>query len=108
MGMTGSGKSTVSLLISAAISGLPCCFVLAALAPVRQFINRASQSDNVRVGHSIQSCTDAVERADPFQLDGRRIFLFDTPGFDDTDKTESEILKIIVLELENQYVFIWT
>ncbi|KAJ2935816.1 hypothetical protein H1R20_g1278, partial [Candolleomyces eurysporus] len=69
-----------------------------------RFINLATQSPNkLQVGHSIQSCTDAVERADPFDLDGRRIILFDTPGFDDTNKSETEILRIIAFELEKQY-----
>ncbi|KAJ2926302.1 hypothetical protein H1R20_g10793, partial [Candolleomyces eurysporus] len=78
MGLTGSGKST--------------------------FINLATQSANkLQVGHSIQSCTEVVERADPFDLDGRRIVLFDTPGFDDTNKSETEILRIIAFELEKQY-----
>ncbi|KAJ2922057.1 hypothetical protein H1R20_g15031, partial [Candolleomyces eurysporus] len=78
MGLTGSGKSA--------------------------FINLATQSPNkLQVGHSIQSCTDAVERADTFELDGRRIVLFDTPGFDDTNKSEIEILRIIAFELEKQY-----
>ncbi|RXW18922.1 hypothetical protein EST38_g6932 [Candolleomyces aberdarensis] len=45
----------------------------------------------------------AVERADLFDLDGRRIILLDTPGFDDTNKTETEILRIIAFELEKQY-----
>ncbi|KAJ2935815.1 hypothetical protein H1R20_g1277, partial [Candolleomyces eurysporus] len=78
MGLTGSGKST--------------------------FINLATQSTNkLQVGHSVQSCTDVVERADPFDLAGRRIVLFDTPGFDDTNKSETEILRIIAFELEKQY-----
>ncbi|KAJ2922056.1 hypothetical protein H1R20_g15030, partial [Candolleomyces eurysporus] len=78
MGLTGSGKST--------------------------FINLATQSPNkLQVGHSIQSCTDVVERADTFDLGGRRIVLFDTPGFDDTNKSETEILRIIAFELEKQY-----
>ncbi|KAJ2921046.1 hypothetical protein H1R20_g16047, partial [Candolleomyces eurysporus] len=82
MGLTGSGKSSV---------GLP-------------FINLATQSPNkLQVGHSIQSCTDVVERADTFDLEGRRIVLFDTPGFDDTNKSETEILRIIAIELEKQY-----
>ncbi|RXW15797.1 hypothetical protein EST38_g10055, partial [Candolleomyces aberdarensis] len=69
-----------------------------------QFINLATQSPNkLQVGHSIQSCTDVVERADTFDLDGRRIVLFDTPGFDDTNKSETEILRIIAFELEKQY-----
>ncbi|KAJ2934511.1 hypothetical protein H1R20_g2648, partial [Candolleomyces eurysporus] len=69
-----------------------------------KFINLATQSPNkLQVGHSIQSCTDVVEPADPFDLDGRRIILFDTPGFDDTNKSETEILRIIAFELEKQY-----
>jgi hypothetical protein len=45
-----------------------------------------------------------VEHADAFDLDGRRIVLFDTPGFDDTNKSETEVLRIIAFELEKQYV----
>ncbi|RXW19774.1 hypothetical protein EST38_g6098 [Candolleomyces aberdarensis] len=60
-------------------------------------------SNKLQVGHSIESCTDVVERADTFELEGRRIVLFDTPGFDDTNKSETEILRIIAFELERQY-----
>jgi hypothetical protein len=35
-------------------------------------------------------------------LDGRRVILFDTPGSDDTNKDESEVLRIIAFELEKQ------
>ncbi|KAJ2922067.1 hypothetical protein H1R20_g15027, partial [Candolleomyces eurysporus] len=69
-----------------------------------RFINLATQSPNkLQVGHSIESCTGAVEHADPFDLDGRRIILFDTPAFDSTNKTETEILRIIAFELEKRY-----
>lgn len=57
------------------------------------------------MGHSITSCTSSVDVADPFELEGREIVLYDTPGFNDTTKTETEILKIIAAELERQYVF---
>ncbi|KAJ2926310.1 hypothetical protein H1R20_g10782, partial [Candolleomyces eurysporus] len=78
MGLTGSGKSS--------------------------FINLATQSPNkLQVGRSIQSCTDVVVRADPFDLAGRRIVLFDTPGFDNTNKSETEILRLIAFELEKNY-----
>lgn len=80
MGQTGSGKST--------------------------FINLATQSDKLRVGHSITSCTSTVDMADPFILDGRQVFLFDTPGFNDTTKTEADILRIIASELETQCVLV--
>jgi hypothetical protein len=33
--------------------------------------------------------------ADPFELDGRRITLIDTPGFDDTRKSDTDVLKMI-------------
>ena len=68
--------------------------------PNRQFINLATQSPNkLRVGNSVQSCTDAVERAEPFDLDGRRVVLFDTPGFDDTYVNDGEILRRIAVWL---------
>ncbi|KAJ2935876.1 hypothetical protein H1R20_g1217, partial [Candolleomyces eurysporus] len=59
--------------------------------------------NKLQVGHSIESCTGAVEHADPFDLDGRRIILFDTPAFDSTNKTETEVLRIIAFELEKRY-----
>ena len=107
MGLTGSGKSSVSLLIYPFMRISLGHLVTTVLIP-RQFINLATQSTNkLQVRHSIQSCTGAVERADPFDLDGRQIILFDTPGFDDTNKTETEILRIIAFELEKQYVMVF-
>ncbi|RXW18923.1 hypothetical protein EST38_g6933 [Candolleomyces aberdarensis] len=106
MGPTGSGKSTVSLLefTSRFISSSLGHLLLTALTLGRQFINLATQSPNkLQVGRSRSPCTDTVERADPFDLEGRRVVLFDTPGFDDTNMTETEILRIIALELEKQY-----
>ena len=40
--------------------------------------------------------------APEFQLDGRNINLIDTPGFDDTDKSEVEILRLITTFLADQ------
>jgi len=77
MGQTGSGKSS--------------------------FINLATRMNKLTVGHSITSCTSSVDVADPFEFEGREILLYDTPGFNDTTKTETEILKIIAAELEMQY-----
>ncbi|KAJ2926306.1 hypothetical protein H1R20_g10784, partial [Candolleomyces eurysporus] len=78
MGLTGSGKST--------------------------FINLATQSSKkLRVRDSNLSCTDELKFADPFYLDGYRIFLFDAPSFDNTNKSEIEILGIIASILEKQY-----
>ena len=44
---------------------------------------------------SLKSCTAEVEVADEFILDGRRVFLIDTPGFDDTNASDAEILEKI-------------
>lgn len=48
------------------------------------------------------SCTSTVKSAPPFVLDGRRVILYDTPGFDDSHMSDTDVLKIIVKELETQ------
>ena len=45
------------------------------------------------------SCTPEVQIADEFGLDGRTVTLIDTPGFDDTTRSETEILKMIAFYL---------
>ena len=52
-------------------------------------------SSHFRVGYGLESCTSEVQVASPFLLDGRMVTLIDTPGFDDTVKTEAEILRLI-------------
>jgi hypothetical protein len=64
-----------------------------------QFIDLLSQS-NLAVGIWHQSCTDVVQSALPFKIFDRPITLIDTPGFDDTLKSDSEVLKIIAAFLE--------
>ena len=59
-----------------------------------QFINIASHS-NLRVGASLESCTDEVQLADEFTLEGRRVVLIDTPGFDDSTKSDTDVLRMI-------------
>lgn len=36
-----------------------------------------------------------MQVASPFMLDGKMVTLIDTPGFDDTVKSEAEILRLI-------------
>ncbi|KAF9563217.1 hypothetical protein CPC08DRAFT_335459 [Agrocybe pediades] len=76
MGATGSGKTT--------------------------FINLASGSD-LRVGRGLKSCTNIVQVAQPFELDGRTVTLIDTPGFDDTTKSDADILRMIAAFLATTY-----
>ena len=59
-----------------------------------QFINKASDSHLV-VGKDLESCTAEVALANVFNLDGRRVILIDTPGFDDTTQSDTDILKLI-------------
>ncbi|KIM23084.1 hypothetical protein M408DRAFT_28197 [Serendipita vermifera MAFF 305830] len=65
MGATGSGKTT--------------------------FINLASNA-GFKVGHKLRSCTASVQQTQTFPLDDRDMILIDTPGFDDTEKPETEVL----------------
>jgi predicted GTPase len=59
-----------------------------------QFINLASGSKFL-IGGGLSSCTDVVQVSQPFDLDGRRVTLIDTPGFDDTTKSDTDILRIV-------------
>ena len=47
----------------------------------------------------LESCTAEVQVTDKFTLDHRPVTLIDTPGFDDTSKTDTEILRLIALFL---------
>ncbi|KAI0789951.1 hypothetical protein C8Q75DRAFT_133143 [Abortiporus biennis] len=58
------------------------------------FINVVSGS-NLQVGEGLRSCTSSVELSQEFNLDAFRVTLIDTPGFDDTEKSDMEILEII-------------
>jgi len=76
MGATGSGKTSL--------------------------VNMASGS-GLRVGGRLTSCTDDVQLADRFTLDGREVILVDTPGFDDTSKSDTDVLKLIAAFLATAY-----
>lgn len=77
MGVTGAGKSTFISLLS-------------------------DQADEIEIGHGLQSCTTKVG-VYYFKYRGVRIFLVDTPGFDDTTRSDSEVLKDIAFWLAAAY-----
>lgn len=54
-----------------------------------------ASGSNLRIGVSLASCTAEVQLADEFILDGQSVVLIDTPGFDDTNKSDTDILKLI-------------
>jgi len=51
----------------------------------------------------LKSCTSEVQVAEEFILDGREVILIDTPGFDDTNVSDAEILEKIAAFLAVTY-----
>ncbi|KAJ2926163.1 hypothetical protein H1R20_g10947, partial [Candolleomyces eurysporus] len=80
MGATGSGKTT--------------------LQPI-QFINTVSGSQ-FETSDGLYSCTSSIQST-VFTLDGRIVTLIDTPGFDDTTRSEAEVLRMITQFLVATY-----
>ncbi|KAG1740777.1 kinase-like domain-containing protein, partial [Suillus paluster] len=79
MGSTGTGKSS--------------------------FINAATRSECARVGHDMESCTQGVTSFAYPHPDGsgRNVVFVDTPGFDDSVRTDHEVLKEIAAWLKKTY-----
>ncbi|OCH86127.1 hypothetical protein OBBRIDRAFT_807012 [Obba rivulosa] len=77
MGATGSGKSTFVNLVSSA---------------------------NLGVNDGLRSCTAEVQTSGRFSFLGRQVALIDTPGFDDTTRSDTDILKAIADYLCNAWV----
>ncbi|KAK7224271.1 hypothetical protein V2G26_012274 [Clonostachys chloroleuca] len=75
VGRTGSGKST--------------------------FISQCT-GKNANIGHSLRSCTQSIEVFD-FHWMGRHIFLIDTPGFNDSNRSDAEILEALASGLSASY-----
>lgn len=64
-----------------------------------QFINLVSGSD-LPISHGLRSCTKDVLKSNTFEVAGRQMVLLDTPGFDDSDMSDTEVLRKIVLYLK--------
>ncbi|KAL4242322.1 hypothetical protein ABKN59_011953 [Abortiporus biennis] len=76
MGATGTGKSTFINLVSGA---------------------------SFATGDGLISCTNQVAYSQTFEIGGRRVTLVDTPGFDDSTLSDTDILKMIALHLSMNY-----
>ncbi|KAL0573452.1 hypothetical protein V5O48_008507 [Marasmius crinis-equi] len=76
MGATGSGKTT--------------------------FINLVSGGKLV-VGRTLHSCTNTVDFSPSFTLGGQEVILVDTPGFDDSTMSETDILNLLAVFLAETY-----
>ncbi|KAF8602528.1 hypothetical protein BDV93DRAFT_443727 [Ceratobasidium sp. AG-I] len=66
------------------------------------FVNDAS-GGNLEVGHDLYSCTKEVAKSPVFELDGRRVVLIDTPGFDDNEVSDVGTLKRIAAFMSETY-----
>ncbi|KAI1420349.1 hypothetical protein F5Y12DRAFT_773673 [Xylaria sp. FL1777] len=76
MGMTGSGKSS--------------------------FISDCTGQEDVQIGHDLASCTNSVAIFRS-ELQDRDVYLIDTPGFDDTNREDVEVLTAVTHYLSVSY-----
>lgn len=88
MGVTGSGKSNVS-----------CCYTLMErhdeLTGGYQFAKLASNDQKIIVGGKLSSCTKTVLPSDMFEVEGHMVQLVDTPGFNDDELSDAQVLELI-------------
>ncbi|KAF5569265.1 GTP binding domain-containing protein [Fusarium pseudoanthophilum] len=56
----------------------------------------------VTIGHGLYSCTNSIG-AFQYTTDGQRIFLIDTPGFNDTSRSDIETLEVLATYLGASY-----
>jgi hypothetical protein len=63
-----------------------------------------SSGSSLLVGHSLHSSTDRIQVSPRFRCTGRDVVLVDTPGFNDTDMSDVEVLKKIATYLKDTYV----
>jgi hypothetical protein len=110
MGPAGVGKSTVGGILSAPHRSLLLDGTLI------KFIKNYTGDQGVVVSHNLESCTTDVESflaAFPDHLDSkvladRRLVLVDTPGFDDSNGDDAEILRRVAAWLANRWVLLGT
>jgi len=67
-----------------------------------------ASGSHLRIGVNLESCTAEVQLADEFTLDRRPVILIDTPGFDDTNKSDTDVLKLIAAFLATTWVAFFT
>ncbi|KAL8906020.1 MAG: hypothetical protein Q9171_006447 [Xanthocarpia ochracea] len=75
MGPTGTGKST--------------------------FISKLAARE-MKIGHNLSSCTEEVEEV-PCKVGDQHVILVDTPGFNDTNRTDTEILTALADWMKSSY-----
>ncbi|RPB04275.1 P-loop containing nucleoside triphosphate hydrolase protein [Choiromyces venosus 120613-1] len=58
------------------------------------FVNALTGNNDLTVGHGLEACTQDVQTAKT-TISGREVWLIDTPGFDDTHRSDVDILSTI-------------
>ncbi|KAF5372401.1 hypothetical protein D9757_011614 [Collybiopsis confluens] len=99
MGGTGTGKTTVRRLYVSSKSKVLTYFNILLL--LRQFTNLVGGA-NFLVGNGLESCTSQIQ-SHKFSFEGRDVTIIDVPGFDDSSKSDIDILKIITEFLATEY-----
>ncbi|QRV94467.1 50S ribosome-binding GTPase [Ceratobasidium sp. AG-Ba] len=66
------------------------------------FANDAS-GGHLAVGRDLHACTKVVTQSPEFEVDGQRVVLIDTPGFDDNDVSDVGTLKEIAAFMSESY-----
>lgn len=96
MGPTGVGKSMVRIIRSQVR-------YLSAL----QFIDLATEQGGKTIGNKLESYTTDVQAVRVSHPTTRQPIVFvDTPGFDDSNKSDTEVLRMIAQWLEKTYAHI--
>jgi len=65
------------------------------------FINHVCKS-RLAVGLTLESCTDKVQVAH-CEIEHQKVTLIDTPGFDNTEKSQADVLREVAEFLEKTY-----
>ena len=92
MGMTGSGKSSVSIYALVSIQGRSLD---------KQFIKLLTGDEGIKIGHGVSSQTSEIGLHSWKARDGRLCTLVDTPGFDDSNgMTDTDVLDQIASFLQ--------
>jgi predicted GTPase len=87
MGPTGSGKSNVRDM----------SYIFFSISPGLKIIDTLTNQPGRRAGSRLESCTTEVRAVRLFNhpVHDNHLVFVDTPGFDDTNKSDLEILQMI-------------
>ncbi|KAF9115033.1 hypothetical protein BGX27_009151 [Mortierella sp. AM989] len=68
----------------------------------KSYLIREISGQDAKVGHNLESCTQKIQEV-RCQIAGQSVVLLDTPGFDDTNRSDTEVLEGVAEFLEGLY-----